>query len=219
MTMGMSERQLVAWQLRLSNRLGEMISNPGDFSRDEKLLAVDEARTLYIVLRQMESELRRSLEAGYFVARFSQLAVRMAESEVSEKDYEAQTQEWLLANFAQASEEFERLAIEAGTTVEDLLRRGAEAVAEGRIKKKPGPAKGTRRKPQSEGPWTPQVLKAEMARLGVTFERLGAAMVPPCGRPSVFKWIQSGIPSARQDQITAAMEKFEEELKQHPKKL
>jgi hypothetical protein len=218
MTMGMSERQLVAWQTRLSERLGEMISSPGDFSRDEILLAVDEARTLYFVLRQMESELRRSLEAGYFVARFSQLTVRMAESEVPEKDHEAQSQEWLLAQLAQTSDELERMAVEAGTTVEDLIMRGAEAVAEGRIKKKPGPAKGARRKPQSDGPWTPQVLKAEMARLGVTFERLGSAMVPPCGRPSVFKWIQGGIPSARQDQITAAMEKFEAEFEQNPTK-
>lgn len=218
MTMGMSERQLVSWQLRLSNRLGEMISNPGDFSRDEILLAVEESRTLYSTLRQMESELRRSLEAGYFVSRFSQLAVRMAEAERPEMDYEAQTQEMLLGHFAQMSEEFERLAVEAGTTVEDLLFRGVEAVAEGRIKKKPGPAKGSRRKAQSEGPWTPQVLKAEMARLGVTFERLGAAMVPPCGRPSVYKWIQSGIPSARQDQITSAMDLFEQEFQQNPKK-
>lgn len=218
MTMGMSERQLIAWQLRLSNRLGEMISNPGDFSRDEILLAVDESRTLYNTLRQMESELGRPLEAGYFVSRFSQLTVRMAESEVPEKDYETQTNEWLLSHFAQVSEEFERLAVEAGTTVEDLLLRGAEAVTEGRIKKKPGPAKGTKRKVQSEGPWTPQVLKAEMSRLGVTFERLGAAMVPPCGRPSVFKWIQSGIPSARQDQITKAMDSFERDFDQNPKK-
>lgn len=216
--MGMSERQLVAWQLRLSNRLGEMISNLGDFSRDEILLAVDESRTLYNTLRQMESELRRSLEAGHFVMRFSQLTVRMAESESPEKDYEAQTQEMLLNHFAQVSEEFERLAVEAGTTVEDLLMRGAEAVAEGRIKKKPGPAKGTRRKSQSEGPWTPQVLKAEMARLGVTFERLGAAMVPPCGRPSVYKWIQGGIPSVRQDQITRAMDLFERDFIQNSKK-
>ena len=211
MKMALSERHLIGWQSRLSARLGDMISNLSGYSWEEAISAVEEGRRLYHILRSMEVELRRPLEVDYFPIRLSQLEVHLADSISEGRGPEAVFQENLMAQIAEASDQLERWAIEAGTTVEDLLLRGAEAVAEGRIKKKPGPQKGTRRKHQAEGPWTPQLLKAEMTRLGVTFEKLGAVMDPPCGRPSVFKWIQSGIPPARQDQISRAMEKFERE--------
>ena len=209
--MALSERQLIGWQSRLSARLAQMISTPGDFSRDEIDHAVQEGRDLYHELRTLETELRRPLEVDYFAMRLAQLETRNAEFRSKGKGAEAVFQANMMDVFGELADQFERMAVESGTTVEDLLLRGAEAVAEGRIRKKPGPQKGAKYKVQGEGPWTPQLLKVEMTRLGITFERLGAGMDPPCGRPSVYKWIQGGIPPGRQEQITRAMERFERE--------
>lgn len=213
MKMGLSERQLIAWQERLSARLAGMISEPGNYAWPEMVHAVQEGQTLYHELRTVETELGRSLECDYFPSRLSQLETRMLDARASARglSMEALFQEEHLEHISNSSEQLEKLAVEAGTTVKDLIFRGAEAVAEGRIKKKPGPPKGRRQKSQSEGPWTPQLLKAEMQRLQVTFEKLGSMMTPPCGRPSVYKWIQNGIPTDRQEQITKAMEVFERE--------
>lgn len=209
--MGMSERQLIDWQSRMSARLSGMISNLGDYSWGEIEHVLEEGRFLYHELRTMETEQRCSLECDYFPMRLSQLENRILDIRSKGKGAEAQLQEDLLEQFGEMSDQFATWAAEAGTTVEDLLLRGAEAIAHGRVKKKPGPPKGQRRPASSEGPWTPQVLRAEMTRLNITFDKLGGAMDPPCGRPSVYKWIQSGIPSGRQVQITRAMEAFERE--------
>ncbi len=216
MTMGLSERQLIAWQERMSVRLAGMISEPGNYAWPEMVHAVQEGQTLYHELRTVETELGRSLECDYFPSRLSQLETRMLDARARARgmSMDALFQEEHLEHISNTAEHLERLAVEAGTTVKDLLFRGAEAVAEGRIRKKPGPAKGSRQKSKSEGPWTPQLLKAEMSRLQVTFEKLGSMMTPPCGRPSVYKWIQNGIPADRQDQITRAMEICEREKSQ-----
>jgi hypothetical protein len=193
-----------------------MISEPGNYSWPEMLHAVQEGQTLYHELRSTETEMGCSLERDYFPSRLSQLETRMLDARARARgvSMEALYQEGLLEQISNEAEQLERLAMEAGTTVMDLLFRGAEAVAEGRIRKKPGPLKGSRQKSKSEGPWTPQLLKAEMNRLQVTFEKLGSMMTPPCGRPSVYKWIQNGIPADRQEQITKAMEICERERAQ-----
>jgi hypothetical protein len=207
--MGISERQVIAWQERMSVRFEQIMEDPGDFATLEIVHAIGEGQALYHELRELEVELGRSLELGYFSQRLHRLEVRYRGSRGGQNPTEKLLQEESLSSVQSFSSRLEELALQAGTTVEDLLIRGAEALIQGRIKRTPGPQKGQKRKPTSEGPWTPQVLKVEMERLGVSYERMGAALEPPCGGPSVFKWLTKGIPQARQDQVTRAMEAFE----------
>jgi transposase-like protein len=60
------------------------------------------------------------------------------------------------------------------------------------------------------GDWTPQALKAELARLGLSEARLAGLI--GINQKSVNKWCRTAIPDDRQEQVTAVLRAYEEGL-------
>lgn len=89
-----------------------------------------------------------------------------------------------------------------------VLLRLKELQAE---KRKPGPPKGRPLKIRLGGDWTPQALKAELSRLGLSEAKL--AKLIGINQKSVNKWCRSAIPDDRQDQISSVLREFEESQK------
>ncbi len=77
-------------------------------------------------------------------------------------------------------------------------------------RKKPGPPKGRPLKIRHGGVWTPQALRAELARLGLSEARLAGLI--GINQKSVNKWCRTDIPDDRQDQITVVLKTYEEGL-------
>lgn len=77
-------------------------------------------------------------------------------------------------------------------------------------KRKPGPPKGRPLKIRQGGDWTPQALKAELARLGLSEARLAGLI--GINQKSVNKWCRIAIPDERQEQISAVLKAYEEGL-------
>ena len=79
-------------------------------------------------------------------------------------------------------------------------------------KRKPGPPKGRPLKIRVGGDWTPQALKAELARLGLSEAKL--AKMLGINAKSVNKWSRTAIPDDRQEEISVVLTAYEEGLAQ-----
>lgn len=79
-------------------------------------------------------------------------------------------------------------------------------------RKRPGPPKGRPLKIRVGGDWTPQALKAELARLGLSEAKL--AKMLGINAKSVNKWSRTAIPDDRQEDITVVLKAYEEGLAQ-----
>lgn len=78
-------------------------------------------------------------------------------------------------------------------------------------RKKPGPPKGRPLKVRAGGDWTPQALKAELGRLGLSEVKL--AKMLGINPKSVNKWGRTAIPDDRQEEITLVLQAYEDGLK------
>lgn len=77
-------------------------------------------------------------------------------------------------------------------------------------RKKPGPPKGRPLKIRSGGDWTPQALKAELARLRLSEVKL--AKMLGINAKSVNKWSRTAIPDDRQEEISIVLKAYEDGL-------
>jgi hypothetical protein len=77
-------------------------------------------------------------------------------------------------------------------------------------RKRPGPPKGRPLKVRAGGDWTPQALKAELSRLGLSEVKL--AKMLGINPKSVNKWSRTAIPDDRQEEISVVLKAYEEGL-------
>ena len=90
---------------------------------------------------------------------------------------------------------------------ERALVAALERVAPHRLRKKSGPPKGRALKIRVGGDWTPQLLRSELTRLGLSETRF--AKLIGVSQKSVNKWCKNNIPDERQTEITAVINAFE----------
>jgi len=105
-------------------------------------------------------------------------------------------------------ENYERLlraAEERGMPPAQLVSEAIEAILANRLRRRPGPPKGRRLKPPKEGAWTPLILRAEMSRARITAAKLSTLL--GVSHTSIYKWLKSGIPNEREDQLNRIFEK------------
>lgn len=82
-----------------------------------------------------------------------------------------------------------------------------ERIAPHRLRRKPGPPKGKPLKIKVGGDWTPQLLRSELTRLGLSETKFARLM--GVNQKSVNKWCTKGIPDARQAQISDVLNALE----------
>ena len=90
---------------------------------------------------------------------------------------------------------------------ERTLVAALERIAPHRLRKKSGPPKGRALKIRVGGDWTPQLLRSELTRLGLSETRF--AKLIGVSQKSVNKWCKNNIPDERQTEITTVINAFE----------